>query len=431
MLAKGITRPYQYAFVFNFPQHNKKVLDNTILQRILYKAKRKRVGLGVIVTPRSAVILSFSLLISTGGTVAPLSGEESELKIAEDGYTSSRVCGGCHEDIYNTWKRSLHALSLGDPVFDVAFMQALKMDSEKARTFCYRCHAPMATENGDYGLRLSVTAEGVSCDFCHSVTDVVLDDPVKTYRSDVGKVKRSILRKAKSPVHEVAYSELHSRAEFCGGCHQYVTDEGAVIMGTYQEWLDGPYAKEGVPCQECHMARSVGHKVRAEVKKTSPGIRLHDLIHNSDQVKNAVSVDVADVERQGSYLVVSVDVANVGSGHMVPTGLPTRELKVVVKLKDKDGNTLENQSRTYTKVIGDKNGKRLLTDAEILMNGAVVLSDNRIAPQEKRREVFHFPGRAGEPCEVSAEAVYGYRPYVLDLRVIEISMDTAGRLYSP
>lgn len=357
--------------------------------------------------------------------------DKPEAVIAEKGYTSSRVCGTCHEDIYRTWKRSLHALSLDDPVFDVAFMQALKIDASKAKRLCYRCHAPMVLENGDYQLLQSVTAEGVSCDFCHSVIDVALNNPEKPYHSEVGKIKRSILRKAKSPVHEVAYSELHGEAEFCGGCHQYVSDSGAVIMGTYQEWAESPYAKEGVPCQECHMTRSVGHKVREDVKPTAPGFRLHDLIHDSEQVKGAVAVEVSKVSIEGSHLIVEVEVENVGSGHMVPTGIPTRELQVSVKVTDKGRSTIETQKRTYRKRIGDKNRTELFNDADILMIGSTVLSDNRIQPKEKRLEIFRFPTRSRGPFEVSAEAIYGYRPYVLDLRAIEISMDKASRTYTP
>jgi len=376
-------------------------------------------------------VLIFVLLNNTPPVCSALSADEPQPALNERGYTSSRVCGSCHEDIYNTWKRSLHALSLDDPVFDVAFMQALKTDAARAKRLCYRCHAPMVIESNDYELRESVTAEGVGCDFCHSVTEVVLNDREKPYRSEVGRVKRSILRKAKSPAHEVAYSELHGRAEFCGGCHQYVTENGTIIMGTYQDWLDSQYARDDVPCQECHMARSVGHRVRSDIKQTDPSFPLHDLIHNTDQVKGAVSVEVAEVTTAGSHLIVHVDITNSGSGHMVPTGIPTRELRLVVRVTDESDKTTETQRRSYAKVIGGRDGRELRTDMEVLMSGERILSDNRIAPKEKRREVFRFPARSRGPFQVSAEVVYGYRPYVLDLRVIEISMDKASRIFSP
>jgi hypothetical protein len=197
-------------------------------------------------------------------------------KINPDGYTSARVCGECHVDIYNSWKGSLHAFSLSDPIFDAAFMQAVKERGDAAKRLCLRCHAPMTMFNGDYDLEQGVTREGVSCDFCHTVTAVETGPSEKPYTVDVGLVKRSILRKAKSPVHEVAYSELHGQAEFCGGCHNLTTPEGVAIMSTYDEWKEGPYSREGTPCQECHMRLSTGNVVRSEIKESSGKIRRRE-----------------------------------------------------------------------------------------------------------------------------------------------------------
>ncbi|HYL81230.1 MAG TPA: multiheme c-type cytochrome, partial [Candidatus Acidoferrum sp.] len=85
------------------------------------------------------------------------------------GYTSSQICAQCHEDIYTTWKNSLHALSLSDPVFDAAYWEAIKLTKGSARTLCLRCHAPTTRVTKDYDQRQPITEEGVTCDFCHTI----------------------------------------------------------------------------------------------------------------------------------------------------------------------------------------------------------------------------------------------------------------------
>ena len=43
------------------------------------------------------------------------SSHKAAAEISAEGYTSSRVCGECHVDIYNSWKKSLHAFAIADP----------------------------------------------------------------------------------------------------------------------------------------------------------------------------------------------------------------------------------------------------------------------------------------------------------------------------
>lgn len=350
----------------------------------------------------------------------------SHLKINPDGYTSARVCGRCHTDIYNSWKNSLHAFSLTDPIFDAAYMQALKEAGDEAKRLCLRCHAPMVMTNGDYDLQEAVTAEGVSCDFCHTVTAVHFDRPEAPYSADVGLVKRSVLRKAASPKHDVAYSELHGKAEFCGGCHNYVSPHGAPIMSTYDEWRRGPYADEGIQCQNCHMVLSSGAVVSKEVKQSGNQIHLHNLIHNTDQLRSALAIRILKAERARSGLDVEVQLANVGSGHMVPTGMPTRE--VVLEVQVEYDSHIVSRERRYRRVVADERGNVLERDFEILLRGAKVIHDNRIAPREERVERFQFAVPKTGSVKVSASVSYLYLPMVLGQRRLDIELARAERV---
>jgi ssDNA-binding Zn-finger/Zn-ribbon topoisomerase 1 len=266
-----------------------------------------------------------SLAVGSGAAVG--AGVETE------GYTSARICGQCHEDIYDSWKDSLHAYSLTDPIFDGAYMQALKEAGDAARRLCLQCHAPMVMQNGDYELRLGVTREGVSCDFCHTVTAVHLDRRENRYSVEPGLVKRSVIEKTSSPAHEVAHSELHSTSEFCGGCHNSSGPGGRPIMGTYDEWKNGPYVVEGVQCQDCHMTLSAGRVVREEVQDSGTEIHLHSLIQDTDQLRSALTVQIDRAARTFDRLQLDVVVENVGSGHMVPTGIPSREVVLTVNVE--------------------------------------------------------------------------------------------------
>ncbi len=342
------------------------------------------------------------------------------------GYTSSKVCGTCHVDIYNSWKNSLHAFSLSDPAFDAAYMQAVREGGEEASRLCLRCHAPLTLSNHDYQLKKSITREGVSCDFCHTLTAVHLDQPTQPFSMEPGLAKRSVLRKAASPVHAVVFSELHQSADLCGGCHNFKLPDGTLLMGTYDEWKQGPYARRGVPCQDCHMVRRAGKVVPPEIRPVeSDEIHFHDLIHDSDQLRSALKASVISAERAPGGLVVRVQVENVGSGHMVPTGIPSREIVLTVTAQA-DGK-VESQERRYRKVVADRDGQVLSRDFEILLRGARIVSDNRIAPREKRIESFFLPTPEGRTVRVTATLSYHYAPLILDQREINIELATAER----
>lgn len=345
----------------------------------------------------------------------------ADVEINPDGYTSARVCGQCHTDIYDSWKNSLHAFALSDPIFDTAYMQAIRASGDEARRICLRCHAPMTLINQDYDLRQGVTREGVSCDFCHTVTAVHLDRRDRPFSTEPGLVKRSVLRQAESPAHEVAFSELHGTSELCGGCHNYVAANGVAIMSTYDEWKSGPYAREGIQCQNCHMVRSAGHVVNEEVKVSGDEIHLHSLIHDSDQLRSALTIQILRAERTPSGLEVDIQIENVGSGHKVPTGVPTREVVLTVTA-DSAGHS-RTQERRYRKVVADEKGRILKQDFEALLYGARVLTDNRIGPRETRLERITFPAsRRTERVKVTATLSYVYAPMILDQRRLDVAL---------
>ncbi len=377
--------------------------------------------------PGRFVRLATLAAVLTVALSAPRPGRQQDraLVVEREGYTSARVCGRCHVDIYESWKRSLHAFSLSDPIFDTAYMQAVKEGGEEARRRCLHCHAPMTMMNGDYDLREGVSREGVSCDFCHTVTAVHLDGRDKPYTIELGLVKRGVIRDTSSSAHEVAYSELHGKSEFCGGCHNYVSPAGSTLIGTYDEWRAGPYAAEGMQCQGCHMVLSPGKVAVQGGSSAGDQIHLHRLIHDSAQLRRALEVRITRAERSGNVVRADVEVENVGSGHMVPTGIPTRE--VVLLVSAESGGHSRSQERRYRKVVAERSGRVLSSDYRVLLHGAKILNDNRIAPREKRLETFHFRVRGRERVKISAELTYQYSPALLSVKNMNIPMGAAER----
>jgi len=346
-----------------------------------------------------------------------------KVEVNPNGYTSAMVCGRCHVDIYNSWKKSMHAFSLSNPIFDTAYMQALRQVGDAAKTECLRCHAPMTMFNQDLDLKEGVSREGVACDFCHTVTAVHLDNPTRPYEVDLSAVKRGIIKKAGSPAHDVAYSELHGTSEFCGGCHDYIRPDGAPIMTTYTEWRNGPYAAEGIQCQSCHMSLSEGSVVAKEIKKTGPEFHLHSLIHDTEQLRSALAVEIVEISRQPNEVTAVVRVENVGSGHMIPTGIPSREIVLDVECKF-DGGT-RAQERRYRKVMMNDAGEVLVNDVDIMLRATSVASDNRIAPREQRLETFTFKLPTFAWAKVTASLRYVYSPTILDRARFDIKMAEA------
>lgn len=375
---------------------------------------------------RSAVgLVLVGLLGVTGIAEAASPARGSPPTVKAKSYTISTVCSQCHEDIYWTWKNSLHAMSLSDPVFDAAYWEAIKLSKGAAKPFCLGCHAPTTRVTKDFDQRQPLTAEGVTCDFCHTITAA---DPLKAgepFTLRPGLTKWGPLRDAESPVHEVQFSRVHLTSELCGGCHEYRTKSGVALMSTYSEWRAGPYAQQGIQCQTCHMPVGVGRVVRPDVKLTERPINLHDIQggHSMEQIRKAARVEVREIVRAEAGYRVVVAVENVGSGHMIPTGIPTRQLQLVVQLR-RGQSVLAMRETAFRKVVVDTAGNELTTDAEVFLHGAAIRSDNRILPKETREVSLFFPYTG--PPDVTVEAKLYYRYPMVIAKPEEITLEMAG-----
>ena len=350
------------------------------------------------------------LWIASGGLAFGDSGEVQTGVLNE-----SAVCGECHEEIYAMWQRSMHSASLSDPIFQASYMRAYYETQGKAKAICLRCHAPVAFFTNDLDLERPASREGITCDYCHSVVSVDLNRRHQPYEIALDGVKRGPLADAASPAHEVASSELHLSAEFCAGCHEYANDAGLPIFTTYSEWKLSPQAAEGKTCQHCHMPLQKGNTVRPGLGVDREEINLHNISggHSPEQIRRAATAKVLRVERQQpTSAVVEIEVANVGSGHSIPTGLPTRKLvlEVVVYV---GGRPVRHFKRYYQRTLLDADRKLITEDHRVILDARSVLEDNRLRAGERRLERFvtSVPSRGSLRVEMTLR--YLYEPMLL------------------
>ena len=375
------------------------------------------------------VIVSFVVLMALSFTGNSYAKEPKPLAAGE--VSPAADCGSCHKEIYEMWRESMHAKSLSDPIFQTSYLEAYTASEGKAKKICLNCHAPVVMINGDYDLKQDVTKEGLTCHFCHSIVDANPEAPASSndrFTLDVGKGIRTPNQDGKNDYHTHISSPIHGKSELCAGCHEFSAN-GIKIMSTYTEWLNGPYAAKGVQCQTCHMPKQKLGAGRTSSKKE---VFSHYLAggHSIMQVKKAVKVSIDGITRGKDRVIVDLIVENSGSGHYVPTGIPTRKLILTCSITT-GGKPVKAKKIIYEKILFDEKGRELTTDTELLLGyGTQVVKDNRLAPGEARKEKLVFYVEPGGEILVSARVDYVYSPRIIQQEKMEVEMNSAEKVFS-
>ncbi len=324
------------------------------------------------------------------------------------------ACGTCHVRQYREWQGSMMRYGAISPTFNAFESTVAELTNGhfaaggQADNFCNECHTPIGVyldEIDDFqpgappmrDFLGPVASEGVSCDFCHSVTG---PDHGKSQLGDgIANVSLTFgptgikLGPIADPVQGTFHtggeqSEFLSSAQFCGGCHDVrppvtdvVTDAPFLrLENLFTEWEHSPYNDPDDPttCQDCHMSLfpwmppktyPVGTAVRswdgtpAPTRRVSPhyftGVS-HALIPYPGQddpsldefgmprgqiqrreafLKAACELSLANTPKHASReLPLAVTVTNVGAGHNVPAGFSQeRQVWLEVTVADATG----------------------------------------------------------------------------------------------
>jgi len=106
---------------------------------------------------------------------------------------------------------------------------------------------------------------------------------------------------------------------------------------------------------------------------------------------------------------VTVEVSNEKAGHYVPTGSPMRQLVLEVRADSYSGQHFREE-RTYRRTVADQQGKPVEREYLAFLKASKVLSDTRLAPEERRTETFTFAIPPGATTQVRATFWYYYSP---------------------
>ena len=133
--------------------------------------------------------------------------------------SADNKCQHCHNDLYDTWKTSMHAQSWKDPIFQSKYQDFLRLQiskigskhpvsdieykpvmGTKAAQVCIKCHAPAAYYSND---TVSVMVDGVEA----------LNPQDQTWRSEVlvPSSGKTVETKAKTAEGSSKIQQIHIR----------------------------------------------------------------------------------------------------------------------------------------------------------------------------------------------------------------------------
>jgi len=338
------------------------------------------------------------------------------------GIEGSESCALCHPS-YAEWKADAHSQSAVNPRFltmyegtDVHgnkspssydasgrirppdltqpyYGPGYKLDYPDRAGNCAACHTPLASNLepsntcGWSGCHTEFTAwaseevpdgvsptdltgnaaDGVGCDFCHKIGDVILDpdtglpyadrpgiSSMRLYRPEEGQ--QLFFGTFDDVTRRVTYLPLQEESAYCAPCHYGVfggvvgdheVAGGVVIYNSFGEWLESPYSdpETGQTCQDCHMPTvDYDYFVFPEqggLRRDPDRIHDHYMPGAKDEtlLQNSVTMTTT-AQLEGDAVLVEVSITNDKTGHHVPTGAPLRHMILAVEATDADGNLL-------------------------------------------------------------------------------------------
>ncbi|MBE9559415.1 MAG: hypothetical protein IMF15_01435, partial [Proteobacteria bacterium] len=191
-------------------------------------------------------LLSHASLADGGRT--DLAGPGEAEVVAGTGYqhtlfdSADQKCQHCHNDLYDTWKTSMHAKSWKDPIFQSKYQDFLRLQAskigavgptgtyqegtiQKTAKVCIKCHAPTAYYSNDY--KITLTEVG--------------DQNVDANAFEDAKALQSNLAPAYNPAEAATVTSM--------------AKTGKVYTVSYH--IGNGHNREGINCAFCHSVETV------------------------------------------------------------------------------------------------------------------------------------------------------------------------------
>lgn len=384
-----------------------------------------------------------------------LDGDPQTVKIKD--WNSPKQCKGCHPRQFKGWQGSMHSIAFIDPVFQGEWALGEKETNGLTRNLCAGCHTAVGTVNqkvefdpkmGKHGgfTTEGMANAGVSCDVCHTVSEnnvlhtAMLENGNASFAIANDKVKRGPLSDSKSPMHKTEYSDLHTKSEFCGNCHNvFHPGNNFPIERTYDEWKYSPYAQAEIQCQDCHMVPvDTAIRVADEMKpakdlenhglggKAARGGKPRDMVHDhgfvggnftvapllgvkggqqhadaaKKRLQNVAELEAKVATQADGVNLLTVTVHNRRAGHNLPTSLTfIRQLWLEVVITDAKGNELLRS--------GSLDANNELPEGTVIFQNRAVDGDGK-GPQHKPWKVAGFNMQNTIPPKGSRDATYAF-----------------------
>lgn len=250
-------------------------------------------------------------------------------------FQTPKLCGtSCHTDFFEQWKQAMMSQAYTHHWDEIEYFKLAVPHAEKdpivagVKAGCNGCHAPLAFLAGDVPppppSANSRANESVSCDLCHSITGFAGDTPFNyNWIVEPGKTKYGPREGKNSPEHYLKKSTFLGTAEFCGTCHNEKSPYGVWVKSTQLEWKEGPYAREGVKCHDCHMTYAEGKTAVMGNIYSDARQHLFHGAHDPGKVKGTVELrihpDIREAE-PGEKVKFTIVLFNQKTGHKFPTG---------------------------------------------------------------------------------------------------------------
>jgi len=225
------------------------------------------------------------------------------------------------------------------------------------------------------------------------------------------------------------------KADLCAGCHQYTNRQGVPVMDTFTDWQAVGTPEATLPCQGCHM-KDVFELVTDEepmewlvddpmirqmsAQRRDPNdVSRHEMWGGVQYAPHALDLTMT-ARLTGDDLLVRTSIVNVGANHRVPTGMPFREVILLVSAVAEDGATplalidgprvgsrggdyASEPGKMFAKTLGDANGNMTFA----FWDATELIEDTRLATGQTDSSEFHFRlPAAGGSVQVSARLVY-------------------------
>ncbi len=315
---------------------------------------KRKIRDGKIILILPFVIIIFLL---AGFTVKIISVQENlKSKYSYKDFEMAKKCRSCHPGIYEQWSQAMMSQAYThhwDEIeyFNLAVPHAeVKSELKEAVDGCNGCHTPLGFMGSKQfppprPAEKSMANESVSCEVCHLMQASTSDPPANfSFLIKPGRTKYSYREPAvESPAHKIVTTDYFTSTELCGNCHNEKNPFDIWVKSTQLEWKEGPYSKENVRCQDCHMPKG-GPYLNALMTKPYNDARLH-LFHGAHEpvkvrgtIELRIEPDIREAE-PGEKIVFTVSLFNQKTGHKFPTGsVEDRIVWLHVEATDAKGN---------------------------------------------------------------------------------------------